>query len=179
MTGPRHIVDFWTAAGPQRWFTKDPAFDGELSVRFKDLLAEGRAGHLDHWAATAEGALGLVILLDQFSRNIHRGSPLMFAADHRALSLAKTSINRGDHYAFPAPVAKWLYLPFEHAEDIDAQERCVGLFAARGLAENLPWAREHRDIIARFGRFPHRNAILGRRSSAEELAFLTDGGFAG
>ena len=142
-------------------------------------MAEGRAGHLDSWAETAEGALGLVILLDQFSRNIHRGSPLMFAADARALSTAKRSINRGDHYAFPAPVAKWLYMPFEHAEDIDAQERAVGLFGARGPAENVPYAIEHRDIIARFGRFPHRNAILGRPSSPAERAYLADGGFAG
>jgi len=179
MTTARDIVEFWTAAGPQRWFTKDAAFDGELSVRFKHLLAEGRDGHLDDWAETAEGALGLVILLDQFSRNIHRGSPLMFAADARALALAKASISHGDHYAFPAPVAKWLYMPFEHAEDIDAQERCVGLFGARGPAENLPYAKEHRDIIARFGRFPHRNAILGRASRPDELAFLADGGFAG
>jgi len=179
MTTPRDIIDFWTAAGPARWFTRDAAFDGELSVRFKDLLAEGRAGHLDSWAETAEGALGLVILLDQFSRNIHRGSPLMFAADKRALALAKVSISRGDHYAFPVPVAKWLYMPFEHAEDIDAQERSVGLFGARGPAENVPYAIEHRDIIARFGRFPHRNAILGRPSSPAERDYLADGGFAG
>lgn len=179
MATPRDIVAFWIAAGPARWFTRDAAFDGELSVRFKDLVAEGRAGHLDHWAETAEGALGLVILLDQFSRNIHRGSPLMFAADARALALAKHSISRGDHYAFSAPVAKWLYMPFEHAEDIDAQERCVGLFASRGPVENLPYAIEHRDIIARFGRFPHRNAVLGRTSRPEELGFLADGGFAG
>ncbi len=179
MTTARDIIDFWTAAGPARWFTKDAAFDGELSVRFKDLVAEGRAGHLHDWGETAEGALGLVILLDQFSRNIHRGSPLMFAADKRALALAKCSIIRGDHYAFPVPVAKWLYMPFEHAEDIDAQERCVGLFMARGPAENLPYAKEHRDIIARFGRFPHRNAILGRASTLQERAYLADGGFAG
>jgi len=179
MTTPRDIINFWSAAGPQRWFTKDAAFDGELSVNFKDLLADGRAGHLDHWAETAEGALGLVILLDQFSRNIHRGSPLMFAADARALSIAKNSINRGDHYAFPAPMAKWLCLPLEHAEDIDAQERCVGLFGTRGPAENLPYAIQHRDIITRFGRFPHRNAILGRASTPAERAYLADGGFAG
>ncbi len=179
MTGPRDVIDFWNDAGEQRWFTKDAAFDGALSARFRDLLAEGRAGRLDQWAATPEGALGLVILLDQFSRNIHRGNPLMFAADHRALGLAKQSIARGDHYQFPAPLAKWLYMPFEHAEDIDAQERCVGLFMARGPAENVPYAIDHRDIIARFGRFPHRNPILGRKSTPQELAYLADGGFAG
>lgn len=179
MPGPGDIVDFWMAAGAGRWFTRDAAFDGALSVRFRDLVAQGRAGALDHWAQTPEGALGLVILLDQFSRNIHRGSPLMFAADGRALALARRAIARGDHYRFPAPQALWFHMPFEHAEDLDAQERSVGLFMARGPARNLPYAITHRDVIARFGRFPHRNPILGRKSTPAELAYLAAGGFAG
>ena len=179
MWGPRDVIDVWNAAGAARWFTRDAAFDGQLSVRFKDLLARGRAGHLYHWAVTPEGALSLVILLDQMSRNIHRGSPLMFAADGRALALAQQSIARGDHFRFPAPQARWLYMPFEHAEDIDAQERCVGLFQARGPAVNVPHAITHRNIIARFGRFPHRNPTLGRKSTREELSYLAEGGFAG
>jgi uncharacterized protein (DUF924 family) len=179
MPDPGDVIAFWTAAGPERWFTKDAAFDGALSVRFRDLLALGRRGELDQWAETPEGALALVILLDQFSRNIHRGSPLMFAADGRALALAKRAVARGDHHRFPAPEALWFYMPFEHAEDLDAQERAVGLFTARGPAGNLPYAVAHRDIIARFGRFPHRNAILGRRSTQAEFAYLAAGGFAG
>jgi uncharacterized protein (DUF924 family) len=179
MTGAREVIEFWHAAGPQRWFTKDAAFDGELSVCFRDLATKGRDGHLDHWAETADGALGLVILLDQFSRNIFRGTPLMYAADARALGLARRAVARGDHFRFPAPEARWFFMPFEHAEDMDAQERCVGLFQTRGPAENLPYAVRHRDIIARFGRFPHRNAILGRRSRPEEIAYLAGGGFAG
>jgi uncharacterized protein (DUF924 family) len=179
MMGPHDIIDFWDAAGPARWFTKDAAFDGELAVRFRGLLANGRDGELDHWAETGAGALGLIILLDQMSRNIHRGSPLMFAADQRALNLAQRSIARGDHYRVAVPQAMWFYMPFEHAEELDAQERCVGLFKAHGPAANVAYAITHRDIIARFGRFPHRNSILGRKSTPAELAYIADGGFAG
>ncbi len=176
---PEDIVDFWRVAGPERWFTRDAAFDGAISARFRSLLAEARAGARDGWAETPAGALGLVIVLDQFSRNIHRGSPLAFAADARALALAWRVVGLGWHHAMPAPSAVWFLLPFEHAEDLDAQNRAVGLFGSLGLAEMVWYAKLHRDVIVRFGRFPHRNAILGRRSTAEELAFLAGGGFAG
>lgn len=176
---PEHMVDFWMQAGEGRWFTKDAAFDGALSVRFGAALKLARDGAFDPWAETPEGALGLIILLDQVSRNIHRGSPLSFAADARALRHARSAIARGYHFRMPAPKAMWLLMPFEHAEDIDAQDRCVALFGTIGLSEMVPWARLHRDIIARFGRFPHRNPVLGRRSTPEELAFLKQGGFAG
>ncbi|MGB8314911.1 MAG: DUF924 family protein [Aestuariivirga sp.] len=173
------IVDFWTLAGPGRWFTRDAAFDGALSVRFGEALRQARAGACDHWCETAEGALGLVILLDQVSRNTHRGSPLAFAADARALALAKLSVGRSYHHMLPGPLAQWLIMPFEHAEDMDAQERCVALFETMGLTEMIHYAKIHLDIIARFGRFPHRNAVLGRASTPAEKAFLQDGGFAG
>ena len=176
---PDTVVDFWLAAGESRWFTRNPAFDGELSVRFKEALAKARDGAFDAWAETPEGMLALIILLDQFSRNIHRGSPLAFAGDKKALALAKRAVARGDHLSFPAPLAMWLIMPFEHAEDLDAQRRCVALFTARDPWDMVHWARLHLDIIERFGRFPHRNAILGRKSTPEELAFLAAGGFAG
>jgi uncharacterized protein (DUF924 family) len=173
------IVSFWMQAGESRWFNKDAAFDGALAVRFGEALVAARRGVFDHWGATPEGALGLVILLDQVPRNIHRGSPLAFATDAKALALTKGWIGRGYLHAVPAPKAMWFLMPLEHAEDIDAQRRCVALFATLGLNEMVHWSQIHLDIIARFGRFPHRNHILGRKSTPEEIAFLKAGGFSG
>ena len=166
-------------AGPERWFTKDAAFDGALAVHFGGALQQARLGAFDHWGETPEGALGLVILLDQVSRNIHRGSPLTFAADAKALRLAKTSVSRGYHQILIPPLAFWLIMPFEHAEDLDAQNRAVALFGTMGLHDMVYYAQIHLDIIARFGRFPHRNPVLGRTSTAAEIVFLQAGGFAG
>jgi uncharacterized protein (DUF924 family) len=176
---PQDVTKFWFAAGEDRWFSKDAAFDGQLSVRFGAALAQARDGVFDAWADTPRGALGLVILLDQLSRNIHRGSPLAFAADARALRLAKQAIGRGYLTAMRAPEAMWFCMPLEHSENLDDQWRCVGLFQTMGLNEMVHWAKLHLDIIARFGRFPHRNAVLGRKSTPEELAFLKAGGFSG
>jgi uncharacterized protein (DUF924 family) len=173
------IVDFWMLAGPERQFAKDAAFDGALAVRFSAALRRARLGTFDHWGETPEGALGLVILLDQVSRNIHRGSPLAFAADAKALVSAKTFVGRGFHQMLPPPLAFWLIMPFEHAEDLDAQYRGVALFGTMGQHEMVYYAQLHLDIIARFGRFPHRNPVLGRRSTEAEIAFLQAGGFAG
>lgn len=176
---PQDVTTYWEQAGESRWFFKDAAFDGALKLRFGDAVKAARDGAYDHWADTPEGALGLVILLDQVSRNIHRGSPLAFAADAKALRLAKGWIGQGFHQKLPAPRACWLIMPYEHAEDLDAQHRGVALFQTMGLSEMAYWAQVHLDIIARFGRFPHRNAVLGRASTAAELAFLQAGGFAG
>lgn len=176
---PGDVTRFWELAGPSRWFFKDAAFDGALKVRFGEALAAARSGAFDHWGETPEGALGLVILLDQASRNIHRGSPLAFAADGRALHLAKRWIGQGFHQKLIAPRACWLLMPFEHAEDLDSQYRGVALFRTMGLHDQARWAQIHLDIIARFGRFPHRNPVLGRVSTPGELAFMKAGGFAG
>jgi uncharacterized protein (DUF924 family) len=176
---PNDVIDFWHIAGEARWFAKDAAFDGALSLRFKEALQDARDGAFDGWSETPQGALALVILLDQFSRNIHRGSPLAFAGDAKALALAKASIGRGDHHAMPATLARWFVMTFEHAEDRDAQMRGVALFMTMGFADLAWWAGIHLDIIARFGRFPHRNPILGRPSTPAEIAFLAAGGFAG
>ena len=173
------VVDFWMLAGPERWFTRDAAFDGALAVRFCGALKQARLGTFDHWGETPEGALGLVLLLDQVSRNTHRGSPLAFAGDAKALALAKTAVGRGYHQKLVAPLAMWLIMPFEHAENLDAQHRAVSLFGTMGLLEMIHYAQIHLDIIARFGRFPHRNPVLGRKSTAAEIAFLQAGGFAG
>jgi uncharacterized protein (DUF924 family) len=176
---PEDVVSYWMEAGPTRWFTKSAAFDGALSVRFGEALKQARLGAFDHWGETPRGALGLVILLDQISRNTLRGSLLAFAADPKALRLAKDWISQGFHLRLPSPQANWFILPYEHAEDIDAQHRGVALFKTLGQHENAHWAQIHLDIIAKFGRFPHRNPVLGRKSTPEEIAFLKSGGFAG
>ena len=116
---PDTVIDFWLAAGESRWFHRDAVFDGQLSVRFKAALAQARDGAFDHWTETPKGTLALIILLDQFSRNIHRGTPLAFAADRKALAIAKHAIARGDHLAVPATLARWIIMPFEHAEDLE------------------------------------------------------------
>jgi uncharacterized protein (DUF924 family) len=176
---PQDVSNFWEEAGEARWFFKDAAFDGALKVRFGEALERAKSSEFDHWGETPEGALGLVILLDQVSRNIHRGSPLAFAADAKALQLSKSCITRGFHQRLAAPRAQWFILPYEHAEDLDAQHRGVALFQTMGLSDMAHWARLHLDIISRFGRFPHRNRVLGRISTREERAFLEMGGFAG
>lgn len=176
---PQDVVTFWDNAGENRWFTKDAAFDGAVAMRFASTLAAAREGACDAWAETPDGALGLVILLDQMSRNIHRGSPLAFAADGKTLRMAKDWVGAGYHRCLVSPRARWLIMPFEHAEDLDAQQRGVALFLTMGLSHSAYWAQVHLDIIARFGRFPHRNPILGRTSTLAELAFLKAGGFSG
>jgi len=177
--GPRELLRFWLELPEKTLFTADPAFDRELASRFGKTLEEAEAGRLDHWTASAEGALALVVLLDQMSRNIHRGSPAMYANDAKALAAAKQAIARGDDLRMSKEERRWLYMPFMHSEDLADQERCVELFKSSGLESALPYAEEHADIVRRFGRFPHRNAILGRVSSAEEKAYLDEGGFKG
>jgi uncharacterized protein (DUF924 family) len=176
---PETIIAFWQRSGEAKWFAKDAGFDAECSIRFRQALAEARDGAFADWAETPRGALALIILLDQLARNIHRGNALAFAGDRRALALAIHSVGRGFHQRMPAPEAMWFIMPFEHAEDMDAQMRCIALFTSMGLTDLIPWAKLHLDIIARFGRFPHRNAIFGRVSTPEEIAFLKAGGFAG
>lgn len=173
------IVYFWMAAGPERWFTKDAAFDSAVTQQFTLARQQALAGAYDDWTEIPEGAVGLVILLDQMSRNMHRHSADAFAGDAKALTIANHSIAKGDHFVLPARLAQWLIMPLEHAEDLESQRRCIALFELLNLPEMVKYARIHHDIIARFGRFPHRNAVLGRVSTAEETAFLAEGGFAG
>ncbi|MFC7477538.1 DUF924 family protein [Dankookia sp. GCM10030260] len=189
MTAPADILDFWF--GPdlapwqlQRWFRPDPAFDGACRDRFGDLLAPARDGALDGWAATPHGALALLLVLDQFPRNLHRGTPLAFASDHHARAIARQAVLRDRmDLGLPASARCFLYLPFEHAEDLGCQDLSVALF--EGLrddpvhaapAASIAYAWAHRAVIRRFGRFPHRNAALGRATTPAEAAYLAQPG---
>ena len=185
---PADVLDFWFGApgSPQSgrardfWFTKSAATDALIRDRFGPAVEAALRGDLPHWAdGDARGALALILLLDQFTRNIHRDSARAFAGDDAALALAKRLVAEGRHRQL-SPVERWFaYLPFEHSERIDDQRESLRLFgelAQEGLAEPLVWAQKHHDVIARFGRYPHRNELLGRESTAEEIEFLTQPG---
>jgi uncharacterized protein (DUF924 family) len=176
---PGEVIDFWFAAGPEKWFGKAPDFDAEIAARFGEAAERAAAGAFDHWTQTRDGTLALILILDQFRRNILRGTPGAFAADAKALAIARAAVARGLDRELPREQRKWIYLPFEHAEDLEVQQQSVALFEANAIAEDLEWALDHLDIIACFGRFPHRNAILGRTSTPDEEEFLANGGFAG
>ena len=162
------------------WFRKDDAFDREIRERFGTALAAGIAGAFGEWCATPQGSLARVVLLDQFTRNAFRGTPAAFAGDAGALATAEDAIGRGFDARLEAHERWFLYMPFQHSELLAMQERAVELFAAlgaqTGLTGPLRYAERHRDIVRRFGRFPHRNEILGRTSTAEELVFLAQPG---
>jgi uncharacterized protein (DUF924 family) len=187
------ILDFWfvpqgaPGAAPRsplasrpEWFRKDPAFDAAIHERFGPAIAAAVAGAYGEWCGEPRGALARVLLLDQFTRNTGRDTPAAFAGDDRALATARDAIARGFDRDL-SPCERWfLYLPFEHSEAWVDQEEGIGLFRAladeTGLNEPLQWAERHAAVIRRFGRFPHRNAILGRASTAEEIEFLREPG---
>jgi uncharacterized protein (DUF924 family) len=190
------ILDFWfgrldehglaDADHSARWWKKDPGFDEQIRTRFEEVHRAIGAGELDDWLTDPRGRLAQVIALDQFSRNMYRGTPGMFASDPRALQLVLDGLDRGhDRELAPDPRA-FFYMPLVHAEDLASQERAVALFSdlrdsmppdlQKRAAEIAKYAGMHRDIVARFGRFPHRNAILGRASTPEEVAFLAQPG---
>jgi uncharacterized protein (DUF924 family) len=173
------VVAFWRAAGPKCWFEKDTGFDDDIRRRFLKLHEAAAAGKLTAWEANAEGALALLILLDQFPRNMFRGQARMFASDPLARAITAGALVRGFDSQVPAELRSFFYLPFEHSEDLADQERGIAFYKAAGDADGLKWAEIHADIIRRFGRVPHRNAVLGRVSTPEEQAFLDGGGFAG
>lgn len=173
------VVSFWREAGPDAWFKKDVAFDEEIRRRFLKTHEAAAAGQLTEWEHNAEGALALLILLDQFPRNMFRGSARMFASDPLARSIAAGSIVRGYDAQVSKEMRGFFYLPFEHSEDSGDQARCVAFYKAIDDVDGLKWAELHADIIRRFGRFPHRNAVLGRATRPEEQAFLDGGGFGG
>jgi uncharacterized protein (DUF924 family) len=176
---PRDILDFWFAAGWDKWWKKDDAFDAEIERRFGAVHAEACAGRLDRWSENAEGALALVIVLDQFSRNLNRNSHLAWAQDGKALGIAREAIRRRFDVEVPVMARSWFYMPFEHSEALATQMEGLPYFARLDDPELLKFAELHADIIRRFGRFPHRNAVLGRVSTPEEENFLAEGGFAG
>jgi uncharacterized protein (DUF924 family) len=177
--GPLDVLAFWRAAGPDKWFEKDAAFDAEVAARFAGLWHTAAEGGLAPWEDTPEGALALVIVLDQFPRNMFRGEARTYATDAAARSVADRALARGFDQQVARPERQFFYLPFMHSEHRADQERCVALARGYGDDEFTRYAEDHADIVRRFGRFPHRNAALRRATSAEEQAFLDGGGFAG
>jgi uncharacterized protein (DUF924 family) len=172
------VVSFWMDAGADRWFRKDAEFDARFRERFLALHEQAAAGALDAWGDTADGTLALLILLDQFPRNAFRGSARMFATDAQARRIAYAGLARGFDARVLPPMRPFMVLPLTHSEDAQDQARAVEKTVAIG-GETHRFALLHQDIIRRFGRFPHRNPLLGRSSTAEELRFLAEGGFAG
>jgi uncharacterized protein (DUF924 family) len=167
------VIAFWREAGEEKWFAKDDAFDASIRGRFLELLDAAQRGDLSHWEDTPNG------VLDQFSRNLFRATPRAYAADAQARGVTSRALARGFERRCDQELVTFLYMPLVHSEDLADQERAVSLFDALGLPENLRSAREHRDIIARFGRFPHRNEVLGRETTPQERIFLEEGGFSG
>ena len=170
---PQAILDTWfSERAKPLWFRSTEAFDRELAERFGATVEAALAGRLQHWADTPTGALALVIVLDQLPLNIYRGRARAFAGEAKAREIAARAIERGDDTGLNQEQKVFLYLPFMHSENLADQDRAVALFETAGLKENLRYARHHRDIVRRFGRFPHRNAILGRESTPQELKYL-------
>jgi uncharacterized protein (DUF924 family) len=179
IASPEDVLAFWREAGEDKWFKKDTAFDDAIRARFLATYEAAAAGSLSGWESTRDGALALVIVLDQFPRNMFRADARSYAADPLARAVAERAIARGFDLQSPPDSRQFFYLPFEHSETAADQERCCALFRAIGDAEKLKWAELHADIIRRFGRFPHRNAVLGRATTPDEQAFLDGGGFTG
>lgn len=172
------VVKFWQEAGPDAWFEKNEAFDTRFRNAFLHLHYAAARRECDGWLEHPQGALALMILLDQFPRNCFRGTGHMYATDALARALADKAIAAGHDRALDEQTRVFLYLPFEHSEDLADQERSVALTTA-GAPEYIKYAQEHLDIIRKFGRFPHRNRMLGRETTAEERKFLDGGGFSG
>jgi uncharacterized protein (DUF924 family) len=168
------VLAFWFADS-ERWWRQDPAFDAEIRDRFLALHDAVERGEREEWLETARGALVYVIVLDQFSRNMFRGSARMFQGDARALSAARMAVDCGFDQGLSTDERSFLYMPFMHSENMADQDRSVGLFAS-AVPASLSYAEKHRDIVRRFGRFPHRNALLGRPSTSDELEFLKQPG---
>jgi uncharacterized protein (DUF924 family) len=190
---PEDVLQFWLGApgdpplrNQAKWWRKDPAFDEECRAKFGDLIDAGARGDLADWKQTPHGRLGLVVLFDQLSRNVHRGTARSFAQDNLARDVALDSMAKGDENAFSLIERSFLYMPLMHAEDVSLQHQCVASFnRIAGRAEGElkkylemchDYAKKHEEIVERFGRFPHRNAILGRPSTAEEQTFLQQPG---
>lgn len=183
---PKQVLEFWFGPHAEqiqdRWFRADASFDATIRERFGSTVQAALDGRLeDAWTSTRSGRLAQIVVLDQFTRNIHRGTALAFAGDKRALALARQMIEARNDQALPVLQRWFVYLPLMHAEDLAVQDQSVRLYTTlqaedARLASALDYAKRHREVIQRFGRYPHRNAALGRTSSAEERAFLAQPG---
>ncbi|WP_278069206.1 DUF924 family protein [Brevundimonas sanguinis] len=176
---PAEVVAFWTEAGPEKWFAKDAAFDRAFTELCRDSHFAAAARQLDHWLETPDAALALIILLDQLPRNAFRDTAHMFATDPLAVAFAKKAIERGHDRQVAKELRPFMLMPLMHSESLEDQDHLLALLDEATEAQTYKFAVIHRDIIARFGRFPHRNDCLGRVTSAEEAAFLSAGGFSG
>jgi uncharacterized protein (DUF924 family) len=181
MSDPEQVLDYWLGdLGPEGWYAGGAALDTEIRARFEPLWQAAAEGGLDHWIDGAGPSLAFIVLTDQFPRNMFRGTAAAFATDPHARAAADRAVEAGWDLLAPEPDRQFFYMPFMHSEAPADQDRCVALMAERMPetgADNHLHARVHREVIRRFGRFPFRNAALGRESTAEEVAFLTDGGY--
>lgn len=184
MVSPAEVREFWTAVGPQGWYRQDDALDAEIREKFLDIwqtasTADCESKALEPWFETPEAMLGLIVLLDQFPRNMFRGDPRSFASDARARAVAKQAIDRGWDQRIEGEQRQFFYMPLMHSECLEDQDRAIRLFMTRmGHAPgNLVHAKAHREIIRRFGRFPFRNAALKRQTTQAEAEFLKNGGY--
>ena len=183
MSSPHDVIECWLRHGPEAWFSRNEALDAEIEADYADLHFKASRCELSDWEETPEGTLALLLLLDQFPRNLFRGSAHSYATDPLARTTAHRALAKGfDKRVEPLP-RPFFYLPFEHSEEMEDQRFSVSLFEKHrdetGDAEPLKWAIVHLELIERFGRFPHRNAALGRQTTAEEQAYLDDDGFKG
>ncbi|MUV12969.1 DUF924 family protein [Noviluteimonas gilva] len=176
MTTPSDIIDFWREAGQKKWFGGGAEFDSECDARFHDLHFRAASRSLDAWLESADGTLALLILLDQIPRNIFRGTAHQYATDSLARSIARHAVDAGFDQQIEPALRIFVYLPFEHSEDHADQVRAQALYAAMPDGDQGGWAKKHFDVIAQFGRYPHRNRVLGRESTAAEQAWLDAGG---
>lgn len=176
---PQSVLDFWVNAGPSRWWKKNQQFDADIARLFGGTHLEAASGLLEDWRETPDTTLALVLVLDQFSRNLFRNDPRAFAQDPYCCSIVKAAMENGTDRQARDDINEFFYLPLMHSEDISDQKLCLTEMERLGKVGNIKAAKEHLDIIEKFGRFPHRNAVLGRKTSAAEQAFLDAGGFAG
>lgn len=171
------IIDFWRKAGPKAWFKRDDAFDAQIRAKFEPTYEAATAGKLDVWALAPDSALALIIVLDQFPRNLFRNDPRAFATDDKTLGIVNSVMAAGLDRKMPEDLISFCYMPLMHAENLAAQRRCVEQMERLGHDDTVKFAKIHLDVIEKFGRFPHRNAALGRKTTPEEQAFLNAGGF--
>ena len=176
---PQDVLTFWfVETSEEQWFTKNDAFDETLRERFLAVYEDASAGRTAEWRSTPEGRLAEILVLDQFARNMFRDTPRAFAADEMALSLARGAVANGDDLTLEPHLRKFVYMPYMHSESIEAHDEAAKLFEDLGDESSIRYERLHREIIERFGRYPHRNELLGRPSTPEELEFLkTNPGF--